>query len=195
MKDRILLALLCCFLACTAAAQRNREYQLPESDQRNIQAAAVDKVNRFQKNCSLIADTGKSRAMKDSYIKSAMQDFMEGAQIIITNMNGTAQPKKPVKRYLERLSLLDKRYAVIEITWSDCYITDEFKYDANTGMYVGWAKVKQQFRANAREIGDISDVVERTVKVYAKLTKVYERDRIRKRWVVSLGDISARTIL
>lgn len=192
MKTRILMTVLCCIMACsTLFAQK---LQLTGADQQNIQQAAVDKVNRFQSSCAAIASKSNSAAQKTNYINTTMQDFQEEAMITVTSFNGKVDKPKKVRRYLERLSLLGKRYANIKITWAKCHITDEFEYDANTGMYIGWAKVTQHFNAQTWERVSVGDVVERTVKIYAKLTEVYDKNRVRKRWVIKLGDISARNI-
>lgn len=192
MKTRLMMTILCCIMACTVSAQK-KKYDLPPSEQHNIQLAAIDKVNRFQSTCALIAGKKTTRVQKTSYINTTMKDFQTNARIIITGFDGTSE-NKPVREYLEKLSLLSERYARIEITWTDCHITDEFEYDANTGMYIGWAQVTQKFNALTGERIPLNDVVERTVKIYAKKTVVYDKNRVRKRWVIQLGDITARNI-
>ena len=194
MKTKFILTVLCCILACTVSAQQKQKFTLSDMDQQSIQQAAVNMVNRFQSNCAAIASKKNTAAQKRSYINTALQDFVEDAKIVITSFNGKKDKPKPVRKYLERLSLLGDRYANIQVTWSDCHITDEFEYDANTGMYVGWAKVKQRFNAETKEHIRIGDVVERTVKIYAKLTTIYEKNQTRKKWIINLGDIAARNI-
>lgn len=194
MKTRFVLTVLCCIMAFTASAQQKMKYKLDERDQMSIQRAAVDKVNRFQSNCAKIASENTPEAIKSSYITTAMKDFRETAKITVTSFNGKPQKPKLVSEYLDNLMGLGKRYARVQITWTECHMTDEFEYDANTGMYVGWAKVKQTFNALTWERLSVGDEVERTIKIYAKRTNIYEKNRIRKKWCILLGDIAARNI-
>ena len=193
MKTRIFMTVFCCIMACTAFAQKQK-YVLTAGEQQDIQKAAVDKVNRFQSSCAAIAVKKYSVAQKTKFIETTLLDFQENAQITVTSFNGKADKPKPVKNYLEKLSMLGKRYANIKVTWCNCYISNEFEYDANSGMYVGWAKVEQHFNALTWERIYVGDVVERTVKVYAQLKEVFDKNDVRKKWVIKLGDISARNI-
>lgn len=193
MKTRILMTVFCCIMACTAFAQKQK-HELTADEQRDIQAAAVDKVNRFQTSCAAIAGKKYSVAQKTKFIETTLLDFQDSAKIIITSFDGKAQKPKPVKSYLERLSMLDKRYANVKVTWCNCYISTEFEYDANTGKYVGWAKVQQHFNAVTWERIHVGDVVERTIKIYAQVKEIYDKNNVRKKWVIQLGDISARNI-
>lgn len=194
MKPRLLILIAAVLWTCVMTAQDMGGDKLPPSQQRDIQAAAVDKVNRFQKVCSDIADKSKSDDLKRRYIKTALKDFTEDARIIITNMDGTAQDPKPVEEYLHNLRRVSERYKRIQIHSYNCYMSDEFVYDKNTGMYVGTARVIQTFNAMTGEWRPLNDVVERTFRIKARKTGVYRKDRIIYRWDVFLSDITGRSI-
>ena len=70
-------------------------YTLSKKQNEDIKKAAIAKVKRFQENCKLIGRKEipySDKTCTGGYIDVAMQDFLEGAQIEITNFDGTGEP-------------------------------------------------------------------------------------------------------
>lgn len=166
--------------------------------QQTLNAQTKEMVERFERNCELIADKEKPFHKKtgfDGYIKVALQDFdREDRTIEITN--GQKKDTKTVYEYLNRLANLP--YGKIKITFADAYMTDEFKPSAEkgAGWYEGVASIVQKFEAYTKDGQPVfNDTVDRIVKIYAKeITVLDRRGKYNKKFQVRLGDIKARNI-
>ena len=85
-------------------------YTLSKKQNENLKKAAMSKVARFQENCKLIGSKDipySDKTCTGGYIDVAMQDFLDGARIEITSIDGKTSSSKKVKRYLLNLSLLN----------------------------------------------------------------------------------------
>ena len=89
--------------------ESEKVYTLSKKQNEDLKKAAIAKVERFQENCKLIGSKEipySDKPCTGGYIDMAMQDFLEGAQIEITNFDGTVQKLRTVRRYLQNLAVL-----------------------------------------------------------------------------------------
>ena len=121
-------------------------YTLSKKQNEDIKKAAIAKVKRFQENCKLIGRKEipySDKTCTGGYIDVAMQDFLEGAQIEITNFDGTVQRPRIVRRYLQNLAALGNHrinmvsiasfdFAVIQYADDGAEKLNWYIYDCNT---------------------------------------------------------------
>ena len=186
-------------LFITATELSAQIVQLTACQQRDLEKKAIEKVETFQKNCQIVADTHRTyseKTCKDGIIDVALEDFMEDARIEITNFDGSVQKPKAIRRYLLNLALLSRnRYREISITWVNCAMSTNFVPDPNRKeWYVGEVKIIQRFSAITKEFRKVEDSVERITKVYAKRHEILANNKWVTYWDVMLGDIAAKTI-
>lgn len=182
-------------------AKPEQVYTLTKRQNEDLKKAAIAKVLRFQENCKLIGSKDipySDKTCTDGYIDVAMQDFLEGAKIEITSLDGRTSSSKLVKRYLLNLSLLN--YKEIHIESYNCAMVGNFVKDPNmsrkTGQewYVGEVTVYQVFNAVTQEGRVLRDNVKRTVKVYALKNQIYSASGVEEWWDIKLDDITAKSI-
>lgn len=176
-------------------------YTLSKKQNEDLKKAAISKVKRFQENCKLIGSKEipySDKTCTGGYIDVAMHDFLEGARIEITSLDGKTSSSKLVKRYLLNLSLLN--YKEIHIESYNCAMVGNFVKDANmsrkTGKewYVGEVTVYQSFNAVTHEGRILKDTVKRTMKVYALKNTIYSTSGVEEWWDIKLDDITAKSI-
>ena len=121
-------------------------FTLSKKQNEDIKKAAIAKVKRFQENCKLIGRKEipySDKTCTGGYIDVAMQDFLEGAQIEITNFDGTVQRPRIVRRYLQNLAALGNHrinmvsiasfdFAVIHLLDDGSEKLNWYIYDCNT---------------------------------------------------------------
>ena len=176
-------------------------YTLSKKQNEDLKKAAIAKVERFQENCKLIGSKEipySDKTCTGGYIDVAMHDFLEGARIEITSLDGKTSSSKLVKSYLLNLSLLN--YKEIHIESYTCAMVGNFVKDANmsrkTGKewYVGEVTVYQSFNAVTHEGRILKDTVKRTMKVYALKNTIYSTSGVEEWWDIKLDDITAKSI-
>lgn len=198
MKRSVFMLTLLCMVSI-AFAQR---VSLTAREQASLKEQAVKKVKSFQESCKTIADSDipfYKKTSKDGYIDVTMLDFMDGAWIRITSLDGKSFTEKPVKQYLKRLALLSNRvYKKVHISSFDCAVSADFVPDRNKGKdwYVGEVQIIQVFRAirKGEYNVEVSDKVIRKTKVYAKRGSLIVNSRNVPYWDVKLGNITAKNI-
>lgn len=200
MKKSIFF-LVALFMSVVVSAQ---SYKLSKQQHEDLKKAAINKVERFQENCRLVAGDApyNEKTCSGGIIDITMQDFLKDAKIEITALNSNSKSRKLVKRYLLNLALLRKnRYKDINISWWDCAMVENFVKDLNkskqTGeeWYVGEVTLYQRFNGVTKEGRVVNDVVRRTTKVYANKKEIYSaRGASTTYWDVKLGDIQAESI-
>lgn len=190
------MLLLWMVLCLNLSAQTHR---LTANDQRNLKEMAVQMVNRFQSNCRTLADKrtpAQEVTCAGGIIDTAMKDFMEDARIEITSLDGKTTSNREVKKYLHRLfRLRETRYKEIRISWYNVNVAENFTKDPNrANLYVGEVTLVQRFSGVTHEGQVLEDQVRRKTKVYATLQEYRVKNTKKIRWIIKLGDISARTI-
>lgn len=191
------MLLLLMAMCLNLSAQTHR---LTANDQRNLKEMAVQMVNRFQSNCRTIADKNTPSSQVTcvgGVIDNTMKDFMEDARIEITSLDGkTTYKPKPVKKYLNDLfRLRETRYSSIRISWYNVNVADNFTKDLNRpNLYVGEVTLVQRFWGVTHEGQVLEDQVRRKTKVYATPQEYRDKNTKKIRWIIKLGDISAKTI-
>lgn len=182
-------------------AKSDKVYTLSKKQNEDLKKAAIAKVIRFQENCKLIGSKDipySEKTCTGGYIDVAMHDFLEGARIEITSLNGKTSSSKLVKRYLLNLSLLN--YKEIHIESYNCAMVGNFVKDPNmsrkTGQewYVGEVTVYQKFNAVTHERQIMTDTVKRTMKVYALKNQIYSASGVEEWWDIKLDNITAKNI-
>ena len=174
-------------------------YRLTANDQRNLKEMAVQMVNRFQSNCRTIADKNTPSSQvtcAGGIIDNTMKDFMEDARIEITSLDGKTTSNRKVKEYLHRLfRLRETRYSSIRISWYHVNVAENFTKDPNRpNLYVGEVTLVQRFSGVTHEGQVLKDQVRRKTKVYATPQEYRDKNTKKIRWIIKLGDISAKTI-
>ena len=169
---------------------------LTENDKMLLNKAAVDKVERFQTNCRYIANVNVPNAQKQNAIRTSLLDFVDGAKIVVTSLNGVQQKPKLVKTYLERLAYRMKDvYAFIDITFMDCHVASDFTPDPNEpGTYVGLVKVIQYFNAMNKESRWVNDVTVREYKIKAKPHDIIRNNKTQRLWSIKLSHIEGKAV-
>ena len=196
---RAVFMLTLLWMVSIAFAQR---VSLTAREQASLKEQAVKKVKSFQESCKKIADSDipfYKKTSKDGYIDVTMLDFMDGARIRITSLDGKSFTEKAVKQYLKRLALLSNRvYKEVHISSFDCAVSADFVPDRNKGKdwYVGEVQIIQVFRAirKGEYNVEVSDKVIRKTKVYAKRGSLIVNSRNVPYWDVKLGNITAKNI-
>ena len=126
--------------------ESEKVYTLSKKQNEDLKKAAIAKVKRFQENCKLIGSKEipySDKTCTGGYIDVAMQDFLEGAQIEITNFDGTVQKLRTVRRYLQNLAVLGNHrinmvsiasfdFAVIQYADDGAEKLNWYIYDCNT---------------------------------------------------------------
>ena len=190
------------FALCHAVFSFAQHTHLTLEESKEIKEIAMKKVESFQADCKKIADSNipfHKKTSKDGYIDVTMLDFMDGARIRITSLDGKSFTEKAVKQYLKRLALLSNRvYKEVHISSFDCAVSADFVPDRNKGKdwYVGEVQIIQVFRAirKGEYNVEVSDKVIRKTKVYAKRGSLIVNSRNVPYWDVKLGNITAKNI-
>lgn len=172
---------------------------LNESTKAYLEEQAIQRVDKFQEYCSIIANKDVNTSTKLSKIDSAMKLFVSDKSTIkITNFDGTSQKPKKIEVYLTTLMNLNYKY--VDITSYDFHLSTELtpsilmrtKYPGED-WYEGTVSVRQRFTAGRFEY-EVVDVVERTFQVYMRKIKFYQGNREVTTFEVKIGDIEGRTI-
>lgn len=177
-----------------------REYlDLNESTKAYLEEQAIQRVDKFQEYCSIIANKDVNISTKLSKIDFAMKLFVSDKSTIkITNFDGTSQKPKRIEVYL--IKLMNLNYKYVDITSYDFHLSTELtpstlmrtKYPGED-WYEGTVSVRQRFTAGRFEY-EVVDVVERTFQVYMRKIKFYQGNREVTTFEVKIGDIEGRTI-
>ena len=177
-----------------------REYlDLNESTKAYLEEQAIQRVDKFQEYCSIIANKDVNISTKLSKIDFAMKLFVSDKSTIkITNFDGTSQKPKRIEVYL--IKLMNLNYKYVDITSYDFHLSTELtpstlmrtKYPGED-WYEGTVSVRQRFSAGRFEY-EVVDVVERTFQVYMRKIKFYQGNREVTTFEVKIGDIEGRTI-
>ncbi len=199
MKRAVFMLTLLCMVSIAFA----QHISLTAREQASLKEQAVKKVKSFQESCKTIADSDipfYKKTSKDGYIDVTMLDFMDGARIRITSLDGKSFEEKAVKQYLKKLALLSNRvYKEVHISSFYCAVSADFVPDLNKGKdwYVGEVQILQVFRAIRKgeyNVDEVSDKVIRKTKVYAKRGSLIVNSRNVPYWDVKLGNITAKNI-
>lgn len=177
-----------------------REYlDLNESTKAYLEEQAIQRVDKFQEYCSIIANKDVNISTKLSKIDFAMKLFVSDKSTIkITNFDGTSQKPKRIEVYL--IKLMNLNYKYVDITSYDFHLSTELtpstlmrtKYPGED-WYEGTVSVRQRFTAGRFEY-EVVDVVERTFQMYMRKIKFYQGNREVTTFEVKIGDIEGRTI-
>lgn len=172
---------------------------LNESTKAYLEEQAIQRVDKFQEYCSIIANKDVNISTKLSKIDFAMKLFVSDKSTIkITNFDGTSQKPKRIEVYL--IKLMNLNYKYVDITSYDFHLSTELtpstlmrtKYPGED-WYEGTVSVRQRFTAGRFEY-EVVDVVERTFQVYMRKIKFYQGNREVTTFEVKIGDIEGRTI-
>lgn len=201
-KKNYLLTLLCLFWAASsvlAQSSRQTSVSLTNEEKALLEEQAMAKVMTFQEHCALIGAKEKSYSERKSYIAPTIELFVDKDRTIEVSQLGKKKPRRrTVEEYLLRLSMMN--YQKVTIDSYDCHIANEFKKSVAMNQkhpgeewYEGIVSVIQTFRG---ERGDYvyKDVVKRNLTVYTKKVVTLRGNRIRKSWIIQLGDIKVTEV-
>lgn len=196
MKTKITLFLFLLMLLPAQVAVAQQRVKLTTREQTILEEQAKAKVKSFQNYCRDIGNKKHTLSQKEAFVKTALNLFTdEDRMIAISNLDGKITRKK-VYTYLRNLSKLG--YQEIQITSYQCEISKNMKPSVTMNKkhpgedwYEGTVSIIQRFEGRTGDF-TYSDVVKRTMTVYAQRTLVIATGEIR--WALFLGDIDVKVL-
>lgn len=181
MKTRILLLLLVC-----ASSMAMAQDKLPPERKAKVDSLALEKVRDLSKYISIIGDKKTSHSEGARVIARACELFMTGSQMGVSSLGKKDVTYLPVKKYLERLQMLN--YQTVTIEWFNIdYISDLEKQP--DGRYVGVITIYQKFEGVTKEGLKYKDVTKKDITIYVERKQTQINGRLIGFWDVMLGDI------
>lgn len=151
-----------------------------------VDSLALEKVRDLSKYISIIGSKDTPWSEANRVIERALELFMEGSEMGVSSLATNDVKYYPIKKYFERLMLLNYDYVTIE--WYDIqYISDLEKQP--DGTYVGVITIYQKFEGRDEEGLKYEDTTKKDITVYVKRKQTQINGRLIGFWDVMLGDI------
>ena len=151
-----------------------------------VDSLALEKVRDLSKYISIIGSKDTPWSEANRVIERAMELFMEGSEMGVSSLRTDEVEYYPVRKYFERLMLLNYDYVTID--WYDIqYISDLEKQP--DGTYVGVITIYQRFEGRDEEGLKYKDTTKKDITVYVKRKQTQINGRLIGFWDVMLGDI------
>ncbi len=154
-----------------------------------VDSLALEKVHDLSKYISIIGDKETPWSEADRAINRALELFMEGSQMGVSSLYKKKVKYYPIRKYLERLMLLN--YQKVNIEWFNIqYVSDLERMP--DGRYVGVITIYQRFEGVTKEGMKYVDTTKKDITVYVERKETQIQGITVGFWDVLLGDIRVK---
>lgn len=154
-----------------------------------VDSLALEKVHDLSKYISIIGDKESPWSEADRAINRALELFMEGSQMGVSSLYKKKVKYYPIRKYLERLMLLN--YQKVKIEWFNIqYVSDLERMP--DGRYVGVITIYQRFEGVTKEGMKYVDTTKKDITIYVERKETQIQGISVGFWDVQLGDIRVK---
>ncbi len=156
---------------------------------RAIDSLALEKVKDLSKYISLIGDKETPWREANRVIDRACELFMEGSQIGVSSLYSNEVNYYAVKKYFERLMMLN--YDKVNIQWYNIQYISDLERQPD-GTYVGVITIYQRFEGITKEGFKYVDTTKKDITIYVERKEIQIDGIPIGFWDVMLGDIRVK---
>ncbi len=196
LKIKSLLAAMLMILGLAAAQaqdatapaepQKVKAPELSPSRKLAIDSLALEKTKDLGRYITIIGDKATDFSEAQRVIDRAMELFVESAQMGVSTLNSSKVQYYPMRKYFDRLRLLN--YNKVKIEWFNIQYISDLERQPD-GRYVVVITIFQRFEGVTEDGMKYVDVTKKDITVYVERKKTQINGREIGFWDVLLGDI------
>jgi hypothetical protein len=181
--------LICLLAVCTLGSYAQVGAKISDQRKLAIDSLALEKVKDLSKYISVIGDKATPWSVADRAITRTLELFMDGSQMGVSNLATTKVRYYPIKKYLERLMLMN--YQKVNIEWFNIQYVSDLE-QMTDGRYIGVITIYQRFEGVTKEGLKYVDTTKKDITIYVERKKTQIQGIEVSFWDVLLGDIRVK---